>query len=393
MEDSKKTNQTRILEYIFRNGPVSRTVIAENTNINSSTVTNLTKTMLDLGIIQVLGEDPNDLTPGRKQILIDINPDYACAVGVEFNENQISFCITNLGGKVLAQKVSCTTAAEVENITDFLIQNIDEISHGSLELRKKIVAIGIAMPGKLNRETNRLFDETGSWKNFEPERLRERFHCPVVLENNVKCMACGYYLFKREKTPETFSFFHLGKGIYCATIRNGEMITDENYIIGEIGHTIVNVGGQKCSCGKYGCLHTLASERWLLKTARLWMESSQATILKQVAGDQPLTIEHLIMAYKLGDPIVEKMLNDAMKYLSVSISNLFIMLNPTKIFLHGKLFDEKQISDRLFAHMHQDLTYFGNNYSSYIEIVPCNGLDGAIGASAKAIRTAFIDNI
>ena len=393
MEDIKKTNQTKILECIFRNGPVSRTTIAEKTAINSATVTNITKTMLDCGMIQTLGEDSHILAPGRKQILIDVNPDYAYAIGVEFTENKICFCITNLRGTVLAEKCCSTTAVEIAGITDFLISEIETIIRANPAIIKKLIGIGIAMPGKLNLQENQLFEETGNWKNFAPQRIKDRFQLPVVMENNVKCMACGYYLFRKDQAPETFSFFHVGKGIYCATIRNGEMFTDENYIIGEIGHTIVNVGGAKCKCGKHGCLQTCASERWLLQAASIWIQNNDAVILRGVVGQETLTIEHLIAAYRLGDSVIMKLIHDALKYLSVSISNLFIMMNPTKIFLHGKLFDEPAIASRLFSDMRHDLTFFGSDYSSYIEIVPCNPLDGAIGASAKSIRSAFIDHL
>ncbi len=39
MNPIKKSNRTRILEYIFRNAPVSRATIAEQTDITPATVT------------------------------------------------------------------------------------------------------------------------------------------------------------------------------------------------------------------------------------------------------------------------------------------------------------------------------------------------------------------
>ena len=56
MNPIKKSNRTRILEYIFRNAPVSRATIAEQTDITPATVTTTTMALVNEGIIVNLGE-------------------------------------------------------------------------------------------------------------------------------------------------------------------------------------------------------------------------------------------------------------------------------------------------------------------------------------------------
>lgn len=58
-------------------------------------------------------------------------------------------------------------------------------------------------------------------------------------------MAFGRYLFDKS-SPETFAFFHIGLGMFCAMMKDSRLFQGTNYYAGEIGHTIVNPEGKKC---------------------------------------------------------------------------------------------------------------------------------------------------
>ena len=393
MNPIKKSNRTRILEYIFRNAPVSRATIAEQTDITPATVTTTIAELISEQIIVDLGEvEQNDNTPGRKRVLIDLNPDYAYAIGIEFNEKYVSFCITNLKGKVIVESIFLTTYHEISNITEFIIENVEILMQKNQDIKDKLLGIGIGVPGKINHNNKELFSDSNVWKCFFPEKIKERFCLPVIMDNNVKCMAMGMYLFEPQKSPENFSFFHLGIGMYCANVINGELFKGENYISGEIGHTIVKVDGKSCECGKNGCLNTYASERWLIKMAKILIENKASAILDRlVKNDEEVNIEHIITAYNLGDEIIRQYILEALKYLSMTISNLSIIMNPTKIFLHGRLFEDDTIFKQFQVYIERDLKFIGDNYFSNIESVRYRPINGAVGASARVIDSYFIN--
>lgn len=393
MNPVKKSNRTRILEYIFRNAPVSRATIAEQTDITPATVTTTIAELINEQIIVNLGEvEQSDNTPGRKRVLIDLNPNYAYAIGIEFNEKYVSFCITNLKGKVISESIFSTTYHEISNITEFIIENVEILMQKNEDIKDKLVGIGIGVPGKINNNNKELFADSDVWKCFFPEKIKQRFQLPVVMENNVKCMAMGIYLFKPEQSPENFSFFHIGIGMYCSNVINGELFKGENYISGEIGHTIVKVDGKSCECGKNGCLNTYASERWLIKMAKILIENNASVILdKLVKDNEEVSIEHIITAYNLGDEVIREYILEALKYLSMTISNLSIIINPTKIFLHGRLFEDKMIFRQFKEYIERDSNFIGDSYFSNIERVPYRTINGAVGASARVIDAYFIN--
>lgn len=393
MNSIKRTNRSRILEYIFRNAPVSRATIAEQTDITPATVTMTITELINEEIVIDLGEvEQSDNMPGRKRVLIDLNPNYCYEIGIEFNEKNISFCIADLKGNIIDELIYSTTYNEISNITEFIIKNTQILMQKNKHINNKILGIGIGVPGKINNNATELFSDSNIWENFFPKKIKERFNLPIVMDNNVKCMAMGMYLFQPKKSPENFSFFHLGIGMYCANVINGELFQGNDYISGEIGHTIVKVDGKRCECGKNGCLNTYASERWLIKTAKILLENKASIILDSlVKEDKEVNIEHIITAYNLGDEVIRQYIIVALKYLSMTISNLSMIINPTKIFLHGRLFEDKTLFNQFKSYIEKDLSFIGDKYFSNIELVTYKPINGAIGASARVVYDYFIN--
>lgn len=393
MSSGKKSNRTKILEFVFRNAPVSRATIVENTEITPATVTTTIAALIEENIIMDLGEteELTEITPGRKRILVDLNANHCYGMGIEITEKYISFCITNLRGIIIDSKIIPSTLESTKNITDIILFEVDNLIHRNYKIANKIVGIGIAIPGKLNADENLLITDSIVSKSICIKTLKENLQLPIILENNIRSMAYGQYLFNAANCPEDFAFFQVSTGMYCAYIVNGEIIKESKYISGEIGHTIVQINGRKCECGKYGCLQTYASERFLIRAAKLLYTNNGSPILKSlVKCADELTIDHIITAYKLGEPIICDYITQALKYISMTTSNISIIMNPTKIFLHGQLFEDCDIYRQLMDYINCDLTFMEQNYAENIEILSYNPVRGALGASAIAIKTYFI---
>lgn len=110
--------------------------------------------------------------------------------------------------------------------------------------------------------------------------------------------------------------------MFCANVIDGELFLGNNYVAGEIGHTIVCEGGRRCECGKNGCLQTYSSEYHLLKNARMLYENSPRTLLRELAASpDEITIDTVTTAYSMGDSGITAFISEALKYLGVTVSN------------------------------------------------------------------------
>ncbi len=392
---TNQENRSIILEYIFRNAPVARSTIAKKTQITPATVTSISSNFIQEGIIREIGADENtiDSSPGRKRILLDIVPDRVHAIGVEFTSHHIRFSICNLRGTPVLQASFSTEKTNNGNITDFIAEKIENLLAERPALASTIIGIGIAVPGHIDIHQDKVITNSSMCPKFSGEALRKRLNIPIICENNVRCMAFGRYLFDCS-SPDTFAYFHVGAGMFCALIENSKLFQGTNYYAGEIGHTIVNPNGKKCECGKYGCLQTYCSETWLLKYSRLLYESNAETILTSLKPcAAALTIQDISTAFSLRDPLVGNYISTALKYLGITVSNLAIINNPDKIYLHGNLFSNTDIKEELMDYITQQLLFVDDPSDQTIQILDYDTYAGASGAAAYAIKHFYISNI
>ena len=123
-------------------------------------------------------------------------------------------------------------------------------------------------------------------------------------------------------------------------------------------------------------------------------ESNADTILpslKPCADD--LTVEDISNAFSLGDTLVGNYISTALKYLGITVSNLAIITNPDKIYLHGNLFSNTEIKEELMDYITQQLLFVDDPSDQTVQILDYDTYAGALGAAAYAIKHFYISNI
>ena len=93
----------------------------------------------------------------------------------------------------------------------------------------------------------------------------------------------------------------------------------------------------------------------------------------------------------MGDEAVSAYITNALRYLGISTSNIAILMNPEKIFLHGKIFTYPEIHRELMNIINYQLSFVNGSHVESIEILPCNAQDGATGGAALAILEGFLE--
>ena len=78
----------------MRKAPASRADIAKRTGLSKSSVTMITNTLISEGQIKEIGTD--EVSIGRKPILLDITEDFRFAAGIILHRSDVTVCITNL---------------------------------------------------------------------------------------------------------------------------------------------------------------------------------------------------------------------------------------------------------------------------------------------------------
>lgn len=377
-----------ILHKIYTRHTISRTDIARETGITPATVSLITAEMLSERLIQELGEeyDPQDKV-GRKKILLSAAPKHSYYIGAEISERFFSFVLTDNTGFILQQDVNVSApgmAVTHDTFIDMLSQFIESTGYA-----EQISSIGIAIPGHYTEETkHQIMTNNTYWKNFNLTEIKNRFSIPVYYSNNVHCMARAESIFYT--TPETnnsnFLFFHIGRGIHCTHMYHDDLYGKQNLKIGEVGHIIVRPDGEQCECGKRGCLQTYASEAWLIRKAKLLYDNVPDTSLRRlVQSKEEIELSTLLTAYELGDEMVVKLISSAIKSIGIAITNLNMIIDSERVFIHGKLFQSEQTIALLKNYINFEPKLFTLPSKQELIIKPYSPYTGAIGAAALSV--------
>ena len=219
---------------------------------------------------------------------------------------------------------------EEEKGYSHVISNIKSLVD-SIENRinHKFNKLGIGTPGTIDPETGLLKNSNSQCLNGMPiqKDLSKTLGKTILIQNDANCFALAETLLGsvKDQYPNAKNVFGIiiGTGVGGGVIIDGKTLYGSQGIGGEWGHTIVTDNGDKCYCGKRGCVETVISGRAL------------QIYYNKISGKK-LKFEE-IYAIKNSDSDAKKTLERLIKYFGKGLSNVVNIIDPEVIVLGGGL--------------------------------------------------------
>ncbi len=203
--------------------------------------------------------------------------------------------------------------------------------------------IGIAAPG-VNRDGTVEAPANLDWGKLNLRQLLgEAFGCPVKTINDADAAALGELTYGAAQNMRNFLVITLGTGVGAGVVVNGQIMTGENGLAGEIGHTIVFPDGRPCNCGRKGCLETYVSANGIRRTALELMASGVYDSSLEGLESANLTAEHVTEAARHGDPLALEVVERTAEILGRALANAVALFDPEAIFLIGGVMQAGQV--------------------------------------------------
>ena len=254
------------------------------------------------------------------------------------------------------------------------------------KLEGKIVGIGIGSPGTLDVKNGIVeYANNLGWNQLPvADLMREVLPYPVRLTNDANAAALGEAKYGAGKEYQNIIMLTLGTGVGGGIILNSKLYEGNQGKAGELGHVVVEVDGEQCTCGRKGCLETYASATALIRETKKAMLKNKRSLLwkmcpeiEMVSGKVPFE------AAKKGDATAIKVLDNYVKYLGEGILNYCNIFRPNAIVLSGGIANAGDyLFDRVIKYV-ADRNY-GYKMTPEVKILPAKlGYDsGKIGAAA-----------
>ena len=238
-------NQTVILDLIRRTPEgVSRVEIAESTGLSPQTISNVSRRLLDDGLIVEAGKHIQG--PGKPRVMLALDAQSRFAVGVHLDPAVITYVVLDLLGAVVAHERARTPAAgRPDEIVATMAASIDAIIVSSGVERSRILGIGIASPGPIDSVRGIVVDPPllEGWKDVPlRDAIATATGMPVLLEKDVNAAAVAE-LWMNDERHADFAFFYLGTGIGIGLTLAGEVLRGSTGNAGEGGTLVVPAAG------------------------------------------------------------------------------------------------------------------------------------------------------
>ena len=167
--------------------------------------------------------------------------------------------------------------------------------------------------------------------------MKERLGKDFFVENDANAAAYGEYIAGAGQGTKNFVAITLGTGVGGGIIIDGKIYSGSNYAGGELGHTVISMNGEKCTCGRYGCWEAYASATALIRqTAQAMHRYPDSLMWKLCDGDiNNISGITAFNAMRNNDPIGRMVVDRYCEYVAVGISNIINIFQPDVICIGG----------------------------------------------------------
>jgi predicted NBD/HSP70 family sugar kinase/biotin operon repressor len=393
----KTHNLRAVLMNFLHCGEVSRSQLAEHTGLSSTTITNIIDGLLEQGIVVEEGLETRQgqRGVGRPRTRLRLVPAARCAVGVHIGIGVLRVALTELNSEIVAGKIAQFDLADSpDSVLEQIAQLVEAVLvAGGIE-SARVLGVGVGASGLVDYRTGvNVLAPTLGWREIPVgARLARRLHLPVCVDNNVRAMALGEALFGPERSISSLAFVYGRVGVGAGFVVNGEIFRGSGAGAGEIGHTIVLPdGGERCRCGRHGCLETLVSEPVILREAERIAHAAPDGLLAchLAAPGDAKPIDRVFAAARAGDAPIRLLLEARARYLGIALANLVNVLNPELIVLGGMFCDGYDLIAPVAEATMRELAFAGLGDQVQLRPTQFRWRAGVIGAAALALYTFF----
>ncbi|MDP9931356.1 ROK family transcriptional regulator [Variovorax paradoxus] len=270
----KRMNRSVLLRLLRARPGLSRARLADESGLTKSTVSLLVRELLDEGWLSEAGTTVADGL-GRPSTPLQINVGVRALMGVEIAVETVRLACVSLQGEVLHADTHALTDSAPAGVCAQVARMAAEAHRQLNERGLRLSSIGVCVPGAVDDCTGVVrFAPNLGWRNVSLlPALEQAFAAAglpgvtVQLQNDADAAALGEYEFFGGEGGDPLIFVSCDVGVGAGVVLNDRLFTGAQGMAGEIGHTILEIDGPLCSCGRRGCAEAFFGSRALEREA------------------------------------------------------------------------------------------------------------------------------
>lgn len=313
-------------------------------------------------------------------------------LGVDLGGTNIVAGVVDENFKIIAtgkRKTNFPRPAE-EIVKDIAAAVKDAIYNAKIDV-KDIISFGIGSPGAINSKDGIVerADNLGFYNFPITELLKKYTGFDFIIENDANAAAYGEYIAGAGKGYKSLVAVTLGTGVGGGVIIDGKIFAGSNYAGAELGHTIIAMDGEVCTCGRNGCWEAYASATALIRQTKQAMIRYSDSIMWELCNNDITKVsgKTAFDAMRKGDKAGKMVVDKYIQYIAVGVINCVNIFQPEVLCIGGGVSKEGEtlinpIKDYL------DGEDYARNIKKRVQIKTA-----ALGNDAGLIGAAFLGEL
>jgi predicted NBD/HSP70 family sugar kinase len=370
-------NVSLLIELVRRAGSISRAELARQSQLSAPTVSTIIDHLLERGILVEVATAPSN--GGRPPVLLSIDPKAGYVVGIKLRGDGLTTVVCDLEAEIVTTaEFPISLVGDADAAIRAIVSQTQSVLREAKVPRSKVLGLGIGLSGIIDTTTGVcVSSHLLQWHDVELEsKLRRLLRLPVWVDNDVNTLAVAEKWAGDAHSAKDFVTLSVGRGIGLGIVINRSLYRGANGATGEFGHIIVEPGGSKCECGRFGCLEAMVGEDAMRRRVgeRLGRDVSRSELIDLVASGDRATVE-----------VVE----NAGRKLGLAVANMITLLNPELLIICGEGTELGATFLDPIVTAIREQTYAGLGQRLEVKIQSWGDEAWAVGAATLVLRESF----
>ena len=229
-----------------------------------------------------------------------------------------------------------------KSIIDSIASLVDKLKTKSDDT----VTIGLSAPGAISKKTGLIKNSNTQCLIGMPlkEDLQQALNQKIAMDNDANCFTIAEATLGAAREHNVVFGVIMGTGVGGGIVINGNIHKGRTNIAGEWGHHTLRIDGNKCYCGKLGCVETYISgpaleKRW----AKLTGKTESLSSIIQNIDNTKIGLQwkkEFLENFAIGLANVIDILDPDVIVLGGGISNIPFLYDEGRDYVYDKVFSD-----------------------------------------------------
>lgn len=345
LTESQRPLRQQVFELVRAAGQIPRVQLAKDLGVSPASVTTIAAELIEAGLIEeTAAPRDGDAGRGRPAVALGVRAGAHRVAGMKLSDREHTAVIVDFAGRLIADDVipRLPGPMTVAEILDAIETLLDRVCAKANVRRSDLSALGLGVPGFVDcMEGQVLWSSVLIDRNVPLAALAQsRLGLPVTIDNDANLVALAELWFGAGRDLSDFAVVTIEHGVGMGFVMNHRLYRGSQRVGMELGHVKVQLDGALCRCGQRGCLEAYVADYALAREASTALNWGYREV-------QPMSVllESLYDHAKAGNATARTIFRRAGRYLSVGLSTVINLFDPSLIILSG----ERMRFDYLYA--------------------------------------------